>query len=104
MSACRAMLTSSLAASGSFLISSSACDVGLEEGVDNVRVLLEELRAHDHVRGDELTTWPQILLVDQDLRAFGDVLGHVRLGHPGPVDLAGDVTRPGPRSWTAERW
>ncbi len=52
---------------------------------------LEEGLGDDDVGGDELVVRPQGLLVDQDLRAFGDQLGGGGLGDPGAVDLAGGV-------------
>ena len=61
----------------------------VQHRLHHVRVLGEELAAHQDVRGDELAVRPQVLLVDQDLRALGHVLRDPRLGHPGALDLPG---------------
>ena len=61
----------------------------LEQGGDDIGVLLDERRTADDVRGHELALGPQALLVDEHLSALCDVLRHPGLGHPGTVDVAG---------------
>ena len=65
-------------------------DRALQDGLDDLRVLLEELPRHDDVRDHELLVGPQGLLVEQCLgAASSDQLGRGRLRHPGAVDRAG---------------
>ena len=64
-------------------------DVALEQVLDDVGVLLEELRAHEQHGGRELAVLPQLGLVDQHVRAgVEDQPRHPRLRQPRAVDLA----------------
>ena len=82
-------LTAVFAAVGVVLGQLDRGHVAAQQRRDGVRVLLQELGAHDQVRGDELAVRPQVLLVDQHLAAaLEDQPGGLGLGHPGAVELA----------------
>ena len=71
-------------------------ELGVDDGRNCVRVLLEECGGGDGVRDDELAGFPQALLVHQLFApALGDHSAHPGLRNPGPVELA--CNEPGER-------
>ena len=79
-----------LASSGFAAIHSDVAYSRLEQLLDGAGVLGQELRGDDQVRGDEVAVGPQLLLVDQHVRAGVDhEARRPRLRQPGAVELAG---------------
>ncbi len=65
-------------------------DLPLEQLLDELRILLQEGRSRDEVRGHELAVRPEVALVDEDLAtALLDQAGGPRLGNPPANDLTG---------------